>query len=158
MSIEQVPIEVPSEMSSGPVSLQYVRFVTPEGHVELAPYYHFFIVDKSDNIVGHINLRIGESRHILSVAGHIGYQVHPEYRGHNYSYHACKALAPFIHKHYTSVVVTADVDNLPSNAVIRKIGAEFIDRVEIPEGDPGYKEPGQVRLRYKWHVNTGGVE
>jgi predicted acetyltransferase len=147
---QKVPKAVPYTLSAGPVHLQFETFITPEGHPELAPYYHFFVRDEQESIVGHINLRIGDSRHILLVAGHVGYQIHPEYRGNSYSYFACEALRPFVLEHYSSIIVTADRDNPASNKIIEKLGAKFISEIEIPPDDPAFKEPGHIRKRYEW--------
>ena len=155
MSIQKLPKAVPDNLSSGAIRLQFETFITPAGHPELAPYYHFFIRDESERFLGHINLRIGNSNHIRLVAGHIGYRVHDEFRGSSYSYFACLALKPFVREHYNSIIITADRENAASNRVIEKLGAVFLNEFEIPRGDPGFKAVGQIRKRYEWNVAEG---
>ena len=101
-------------------------------------------------VVGHINLRIGSGRHLSMTVGHIGYAVHPEHRGHSYSYHACLALAPFARQHYDRVVLTVDPDNTPSIRVIEKLGAVFVEEVLVPEDDPAYANGARRKKRYEW--------
>ena len=131
------------------VALQFIKCVTPEGHPDLVPYYHFSILAGED-VVGHINLRLGETNHITLVAGHIGYRVDEKYRGNSYAFHACLALRPLIKKHYRSVIITARTTNAPSIAIIKKLGADFLNEVEVAKSDPAYKEPGDIRVRYRW--------
>ncbi len=82
--------KIPKKMSAGPITLVFDNIITPESKGELVPYYHFKIriqtKDLENKIVGHINFRVGETKHIKLVAGHVGYGVLPEFRGNNYSY------------------------------------------------------------------------
>ena len=85
-----------SALHSGPIRLELVKFVDVEPGGELVPLYHFKILDKQERVVGHINLKVGNTRHITLYVGHIGFAVQEEFRGHHYAYHACQALRPLI--------------------------------------------------------------
>ena len=101
-------------------------------------------------VVGRINLRLGSARHLSMTVGHIGYTVHPEHRGHSYSYHACLALAPFARQHYDRVILTVDPANTPSIRVIEKLGAVFVEEVVVPEDDPAHVNGARRKKRYEW--------
>jgi len=140
----------PTQLRSGPVRLQFDKKVPAEPGGERVPFYHFKILNEDDVIVGHINFRVGDTRHIRMCAGHIGYNILLRYRGSRFSYHACKALAPFIRQHYDRVIITADPSNLPSLSIIEKLGAVFIDEIEVPEDDPAYADGARKKRRFEW--------
>src|SRR5215469_15999125 len=104
----QMTGDPPVNLQSGPVHLRFEEILPGDSERGLAPSYHFKIVTAAEVVVGHINFRVGDTRHVLMTAGHIGYAVLPEHRGASYAYHACLALAPFIRSHYDRVIVTAD--------------------------------------------------
>ena len=142
--------EMPFHLHSGPIWLQFDRIVSVDPGGELVPYYHFKIVNKDDGIVGHINFRVGNTRHVKMCAGHIGYEILPKYRGKSYSYHACKALTPLIKRHYDHVLLTVDPSNLSSIRIVEKLGAGFINEIEVPADDPAYAGGARIKRRYKW--------
>jgi predicted acetyltransferase len=142
--------EIPNDLRSGPIHLKFERIVEGDFLRRLVPYYHFKMLDKSGTIVGHINLRIGDTSHIKMCAGHVGFEVLPRFRGHSYSYHACQALAPFIRKHYEKILLTVNPDNIPSQRIFEKLKASFIDEIEVPADDPGYLNGARRKLRYEW--------
>jgi len=142
--------DIPGDLQSGPIRLEFAETVGGDVQREFVPYYHFKIVHAAATIVGHINLRIGDTRHVKMCAGHVGFEVLPKFRGHSYSYHACRALAPLVRIHYENVILTADPDNVPSRRVIEKLGAHFIDEVDVPADDPAYLGGARRKCRYEW--------
>lgn len=82
---------------------------------------------------GRISLRIGESRE-LYYFGHIGYHVNEAYRGRHYALNACKLLIPLLRAlHIHSIVITTDVDNLPSRKTCENLGCILESIVLVPE-------------------------
>ena len=142
--------DVPSDLKSDQIRLAFDKIVEVESDSERVPYYHFKILNKNNVNVGHINFRVGDTRYITLCAGHIGFEVVPEYRGHAYSYYACLALASFVRRHYDSVMITADPQNHPSNRIIEKLGAKFLEEIEVPETDPAYANGARRKRRYVW--------
>ncbi|MCH2547995.1 MAG: GNAT family N-acetyltransferase [Alphaproteobacteria bacterium] len=126
------------------------RKVVPENKEKgLSPYYHFRIhlLDGAD--IGHINFRIGETSHIINTAGHIGYEIKPQFRGHSYSYYACLAILPFVKSMYSSIILTSDPDNIASIKIIEKLGSTYLNEVQVPRNDPAYGSGAQAKQRYK---------
>lgn len=142
--------ETPSDLENGPVRLRYEKTVPGDASKGLVPYHHFEILLADGTEVGHINFRIGDTRHVTMTAGHIGYGIVPEHRGHAYSYHACLALAPFVRRHYDRVVLTVDPQNVPSIRIIERLGATFLDQVDVPADDPAFEKGARTKLRYCW--------
>ena len=141
---------IPSHLQHGPVRLRYDKTVPGDPSKGLVPFHHFKIQLADGTEIGHINFRIGDTRHVMMTAGHIGYGIVPEHRGHAYSYHACLAIVPFVRRYYDRVIITVDPPNTASIRIIEKIGATFIDRVDVPEDDPAYANGARSKLRYCW--------
>ena len=142
--------DVPECLPGEGISLRFEGVVPGDALQGLVPYYHFKIIDADEIVIGHINFRVGDTSHIRITAGHIGYQVLPEHRGHGYALAACKALAPFVRSHYDRVVLTVDPANAPSIRVIERLGALFIEEVDVPEDDPAYAKGARRKRRYQW--------
>jgi len=142
--------DIPDDLYDGPVRLVFDRVVTPPPRDGFVPFYHFRIVNEAEEDVGHINFRVGDSRHVIMCAGHVGYGVREEYRGRAYAYHACRALAPFLREHYDTVIVTADPANAPSLRVIDRLGAVFLDEVAVPADDPAFAAGARRKRRFAW--------
>lgn len=142
--------DIPMDLHSGPVQLRFEKTLPGDLKQGFVPCYHFKILDVNGTIAGHINFRVGETRHVTMTAGHIGYSVLPEYRGSSYSYYACLALRPFILRHYNSVILTVDPDNATSIRTIEKLGAVFIEETDVDVDDPAYDKGARRKRRYKW--------
>lgn len=140
-------------LAFGPVTLKHERYVeSPEADSELVPFHHFLIANEEEETVGHINFRVGDTSHVQNCAGHIGYGIKEAFRGKHYSLYACLAIKPFVQDFYSSILITAEVDNAPSINIIEKLGAEFLDQVIVPKTDPGYVHGARQKVRYKWTV------
>ena len=142
--------EPPSDLSSGPIELIFVKIVDAGPGGVFVPFYHFKISTKDGTIAGHLNFKVGDTRHIRECAGHIGYEVLPAHRGNNYAYFACDAIRPFVRNFYTRVILTCDPNNVPSIKVIEKLKARFLNEIVVPPNDPSYKEGSRRKKRYEW--------
>lgn len=142
--------EIPPSLPGQGMYLRYEKTVAGDDSQGLVPFYHFKIINSADIVVGHINFRVGDTPHILNTAGHLGYVVLPEHRGSGYALAACRAIAPFVRRHYDSVILTVDPTNASSIRTIEKLGAEFLGEVDVPENDPGYATGARRKRRYAW--------
>ena len=149
--------EIPNDLRCGPIRLQFDKIVDGDPQRDLVPYYHFRVLEHTKTSVGHINFRVGGTRHILQCAGHVGFEIMQAFRGHSYSYYACRALAPFIGRHYRTVIITADPANTASQRIIQKLGASFINQIVVPDNDPAYSGGARHKLRYEW-IPNGNIE
>lgn len=140
----------PLLMHSGSVKLVFTKKVEVEPGGELVPYYHFIILNKAENIVGHINFKTGDTNHITQCVGHIGYEIAPEYRGNYYSYFACLAIKSFVQRFYDKVILTCDSNNVASIKIIEKLKANFVNEIKVPKTDPSYTDKMINKRRYQW--------
>lgn len=102
--------------------------------VHKVPAYFFRIVlRESGCMVGKINLRDGSNEHIELYAGHIGYKVELEHRGHGYAARALRLILPAARKlQIDPLWITCDPDNVASCRTCEHAGAELIEIVDVP--------------------------
>lgn len=147
---EVLPI-APIFMRHEEVELRFDCMTEGDEEQGLVPGYRFQIHDESGLRVGRIHFRVGETRHVQMFAGHIGYEIEVEFRGHGYARQACLALAPFVAEMSGEVIVTVNPDNIASLRTIEQIGAVFLDEVDVDPTDPHYDGGKNVRkMRYRW--------
>jgi len=151
---KSVPIEIlqpPSEaLSFGQVRLHFVRVIPGDPARDFVPAYHFRVLIADGLDVGHINFRVGDTEHVRVCAGHIGFEIGLQFRGHGYALQACRAIAPFVRSVSGTVTITCDPDNVASIRTIEHLGASFTDEVPVPVHDPHYKRGSRSKRRYKW--------
>jgi predicted acetyltransferase len=115
------------------------------------PSYKFRMktIERGEEI-GSIELRIGKTQHLIMYAGHIGYGVHPEYRGHHYAARACRLLLPLARSHgLTELWITCNPDNIASRKTCQRAGARLVDVVDLPEDTDMYKKGERQKCRYR---------
>ena len=137
-------------LAFGEVSLQFVKVLPGDPSRGFVPSYHFRIVTRDGSEVGHVNLRIGDTQHVLLCAGHIGFQIKEKSRGHGYAFQACRALAPFIRSFYLEVIITCDPDNIASRRTIERLGASFLEEIAVPPEDAHFQRGSSTKRRYRW--------
>lgn len=143
-------LPVPPEYLEGEaVTLRFETHVPGDAARGFVPYYHFRIL-AGDTDVGHINLRVGDTEHVLKSAGHVGFEIDVPHRGHRYALSACRALASFARSISGRFILTCDADNHPSRRTIELLGAAFIDEVPVPTHDPHYARGSRTKLRFEW--------
>lgn len=102
---------------------------TTKGYV---PAYYFNIV-KDDIVIGCIDCRIGYNEGTF-YGGNVGYTIEEAYRGYGYATKAVLLLKDLARKHKMShLIITCNPDNIASKRTCEKAGAEFVEKVELPE-------------------------
>jgi tagatose 1,6-diphosphate aldolase len=149
LSVESLP--APNELLAfGEVALRFVQIFPGDTARGFVPYYHFRIITVDGTDVGHINFRAGNTEHVLTCAGHIGYEVAERFRGRHYAMQACRAIAPLVRSFYEAVTITSDPDNHASIRTIERLGACFVDEIAVPAHDPHYQRGSRSKRRYQW--------
>lgn len=83
--------------------------------------------------MGYVSMRLGESPELYYL-GHIGYRVEEAYRGQGFAEKAVRLLLPSIKAFgLASVVITTDVDNLPSRRTCERLGCVLERVAPVPE-------------------------
>jgi predicted acetyltransferase len=115
------------------------------------PVYKFKMSLTSQDVdVGAIELRVGDTDHIVMYAGHVGYRVNPEYRGHRYAARACKLLLPLARKHGLETLwITCNPDNIASRRTCELAGAELVEIVDLPQDTDMYQRGERLKCRYR---------
>jgi tagatose 1,6-diphosphate aldolase len=118
------------------------------------PEYKFKILLKNTNIViGHINLRLGNSEKIVNYIGHIGYGIEEQYRGNKFAAKACNIIKEVLKDNsMNKVIITCNPDNYASRKICETIGAKFIEIVDIPETSDAYSADETQKCRYEWII------
>lgn len=150
-AIPQQLLPSPQEvLAFGDVTLQLAKVVAGEASRGIVPFYHFNVLLADGTRVGHLNFRVGDTDHVRIAAGHIGFEILEEHRGHGYAAQASRAVAPFIRQFYETVTITCDPDNHASARTIERLGAAFVDEVAVPPGDPHFQRGSRRKRRYRW--------
>ncbi|HEY3288945.1 MAG TPA: GNAT family N-acetyltransferase [Anaerolineae bacterium] len=119
-----------------------------------APSYRFNIKYIGQNEeAGNIELRIGDSEYIKLYAGHIGYRVHPPYRGHRFASRACRLLIPLARKHGLNPIwITCNPDNYASRRSCELAGAVLVEIVDLPPDIDMYQDGERQKCRYRLDI------
>ena len=140
----------PSSFEYEDVAVAFDRMTAGDERLGFVPGYHYRILNETGVEVGHINFRVGDSEHVRLAAGHIGYEIAEHWRGRGYASKACLALGDWVRQVSGSVLLTVDPDNYPSIRTIERIGAAYLDTVDVPVGDPHYLRGSRRKKRYRW--------
>ena len=118
------------------------------------PAYDFDIrLPGKPEVVGSVSLRIGNTRHIVMYAGHIGYGVRGKYRGNRYAARACNLLKQVAIDHgFKTLWITCNPDNYPSRRTCEILGCELVEIVDLPEDTDMYREGDRQKCRYRWDI------
>ncbi len=134
---------------------------TPFGHHpghpnrEPPPAYHFWmrLGERSDlpiRMAGGIGLRIGDTPNLRRYIGHVGYNVYPAARGHHLAERATRLLLPLARRHgLSSLWITCNPDNQPSHRTCQRLGATYVDTVDVPSNHPLYRRGEKKKCRYR---------
>ncbi len=139
-------------LTDNEIELRFAKDVPANPAKEWLRAVHYDIV-RVDNreIVGAIDLRLGYTMNVVRYGGHIGYGIHPLWRGHHYAGKACRLLAPIARAHGMDVVwITCNPDNWPSRKTCEWIGATLVEIVDLPPENDQYQEGERQKCRYRW--------
>jgi tagatose 1,6-diphosphate aldolase len=118
---------------------------------DLVPAYRFRLTHVGqDETIGRIDLRVGYTEDLVLYGGHLGYSVEPEHRGHHYAARACRLLLSLARRHgMEEVWITCNPDNTASRRTCELAGAEFVEIVDLPEGNDQYQRGDRQKCRYR---------
>jgi tagatose 1,6-diphosphate aldolase len=103
--------------------------------------------------VGVMSIRVGSTPWIEQYAGHIGYTIDEEHRGHRYAAAACRAVRPILRHHGIDPAwLTVTPDNVASRRTCEIIGAELVEIVDLPPDNDMYERGERQKCRYRWRV------
>lgn len=137
------------------LELELLRFeLHPVHHV---PTYQFHMIHRLNReVMGNIRLSVGSTPHLELYAGHIGYGVLPEHRGHRYAARAVRLLLPRAHTvGLNPLWITCDPENLASRRTLELAGGEFVEIVDVPEDSIIHRKGHPRKCRYRLATGLG---
>ena len=144
----------PGRLVNGELELVLIEKYPGEPARDYVPAYKFQVrLAGQDENIGRIELRVGNTNHVVRYAGHIGYGVVPEHRGHRYAARSCSLLLPLARKHGLETLwITCNPDNVASRRTCEIAGAELVEIVDLPENTDMYREGKRQKCRYRIDV------
>ncbi|MDQ3249383.1 MAG: GNAT family N-acetyltransferase [Chloroflexota bacterium] len=114
------------------------------------PAYRFKMMRSGQTTeMGAIDLRIGNTHHVVMYGGHIGYHVLLPYRGHHYAARSVRLLLPLARRHALNPLwITCNPDNFASRRTCELAGFTFVEIVDLPEEIDMYREGERQKCRY----------
>lgn len=105
---------------------------TPEGFVPALTY--LYTETERNVIIGMVNIRLTMNDTLEKYYGHIGYSIHPDYRGFGYGTAQFElALEQAKNLGLSQILLMCNETNQPSRKLIEKFGGEFLGTVEHPD-------------------------
>lgn len=141
----------PGVLADGELELHLFAKEPPDLKRGWSPVYKFKMKLRGSNgAVGEIHLRIGNTEHLRKYAGHIGYGVAKEHRGHHYAARSCRLLMSLARSHGLKTIwITCNPDNIASRQTCELVGAEFVEIVDLPEDCDMYQLGERQKCRYR---------
>ena len=143
-----------ANLTDGEITLRLTRTADGDPAHGWVPAYHFDICTADGTAVGGCDLRIGYGEN-LYYGGHIGYRVHPEYRGHHYALKACRLLFKLARAHnFDHLIITCNPDNFPSRRTCELLcedfGGELLEIVDLPPDNDMYKNGERQKCIFRF--------
>ena len=135
------------------LTLDYLH--TLEHPICRVPSRYYRMLNVAVEHVGNINLRLDKGEAITRFAGHIGYEVFPEHRGHRYAAYAVRLLIPVAREHgIHSLWITCDPENTASRRTLEIAGAEYVETVDVLYRHDIFFAGHPRKCRYRLRTST----
>ncbi len=140
-------------LTDGEIELVCVEKIEADLEKGYSPYYTFAIkLVGQPQSMGQIRLRFEFSR-LLYYAGHIGYDIKEQFRGHSYSAKACQLVKQVAKQHgINTLLITNNPENIASRKICEKLGAKMIRIVDVPPGNEMYDSGELQKCIYQWDI------
>jgi len=142
----------PGKLIDGDLELILVEKYPGNPAINYVPCYKFRMTLVGDHkaAVGQIDLRIGNTEHIIMYGAHFGYGTDAKYRGHRYAARACKLLLPLAVSHgFTTLWITCNPDNIASRRTCELLGATLVEIVDLPLNTDMYQGGERQKCPYR---------
>jgi len=141
----------PGRLVDGDLELVLVERIAAVPRRGLVPAYKFEMQHTVQGTpMGRLDLRVGDTEDLRLYAGHIGYGVFEPYRGHHYAARSCRLVLPLARRHGLDAVwITCNPDNIASQRTCERVGATFVEVVDVPKRLDMYKRGEREKCRYR---------
>lgn len=151
--MEDVPFHFldPGPLEEADLGLSLVTRQSAAESIWGVPAYIFYMRHlPTRQKVGRITLRAADSEWVLRYTGHIGYAVDEPFRGRGYAERSCRILLPFVKRHgWREVWITCAPDNPASRRTLERLGAEWVETVDVPADYPLAAGVVRQKCRYR---------
>ena len=142
----------PNELQTRELVLEYLEYAM-HPFLQVPAYTFRMVWPQTSQYAGRINLRHGHTELVERYAGHIGYRVEPEFRGHHLAAQAVEMLKPLAARlGLNPLWITCDPDNEPSRRTCEQAGGVLIEVVTVPESSPMYAGGARAKCRYRFDL------
>lgn len=139
----------PGPLVDGDLSLELRHKVPAQPEKGYVPAYSFVLWAEGRE-AGHLHLRAQNTPLLERVGGHIGYGVNEAFRGRHYAERACRLVLPLARAHgFKELWMTCNPDNVASRRTLERLGAEFVEIVDVPVDHEMYKLGELKKCRYR---------
>lgn len=141
----------PGELIDGELQLVLVEKCPGDSEKNRVPAYRFEMTHVSEHeAIGRIELRVGDTNHLVMYGGHIGYWVGPEHRGRHYAARSLRLLLPLARHHNLETLwITCNPANIASRKTCELVGGRFVEIVDLPEDTDMYQRGERQKCRYR---------
>jgi predicted acetyltransferase len=122
------------------------------------PGYYFWMRLRPEHkpvipMAGTLSFRLADTEQIRLYSGHIGYGVFPPARGHHYAERSVRLVIPLAKAHgMTHLWITCNPENAASRRTIERLGATFVEVVDIPKSNLLYEKGERQKCRYRLDI------
>lgn len=140
----------PGELVDAELTLVAAELIQRNAVKRQEPAYRFDMRHSvSGAVMGRIALRVSSLDYFRLYAGHIGYFVEEQHRGHRYSARSIKLLEPLARRHgFRELWITTDPANAASRRTCELAGAVYVDTVNVPDWTDLYRRGDRQKCRY----------
>lgn len=140
----------------GPVVDLRIRYVVDENQAfdGIPTVYYSILLHGTKERVGTIDLRLKMDEDMYYY-GHVGYGVDPKYRGHHYSYEACKLVFNEAKNtyHLNELYLTCNPDNIASYKTLQKLNGELVEVAQVPKEHELYKRGDKLKCIFRYKIS-----
>ena len=143
-----------THLTDGEIRLVLRQYQWGSEYVGRLPCYFFSIVPEGGMRaeLGRCDLRMGMHDEIY-FAGHIGYRIYRQYRGHHYAEKASRLLLHFANElGMEEVIITCDPDNQPSRHTLMNLSGELRNTVTVPTDSACYRAGDREKCQFYFHT------
>ena len=146
----------PGPLCDQELQLRLADFVEADALMDHVPTYYFHMLNRDTKaLMGHINLRAGDTERIQRYRGHLGYNVMETYRGNRYAARSIRLLLPFaLRLELDPLWITCNPENVASRRTCETAGADFVEIVDLPSDEEMYRRGDRQKCRYRLSTST----
>ena len=141
------PAGLRSFLRQNPKGLEPASFLTGRP----AAYRFWMRLDRPSPVPigGTVSLRVGEQEETRLYYGHVGYAVFPPARGRRLAERSVRLILPLARRHgMHELWITTNPDNAASRRTCERLGADYVETVDVPRHTSLYARGERRKCRY----------